>query len=100
MISVGGGKFQIGDRVRVRVNHTSGHCRTPHFVQGKTGVIAAVFGQFPNPEQRAYGGNGLPFKVLYQVRFEQVDLWDNYAGPKQDSLHIDVFENWLEKYDG
>lgn len=89
-------KFQIGDWVRVRVNHTSGHCRTPQFVQGKVGEVVAVFGQFPNPEQRAYGGNGLPYQVLYQVCFEQTDLWANYSGPKQDTLRIDLFEHWLE----
>jgi hypothetical protein len=96
MTLVVGAKFKTGDRVRVRVNHTSGHCRTPYFVQGKVGEVAAVFGQFPNPEQRAYGGNGLPFKVLYQVRFDQVDLWADYEGPQKDTLCIDIFEHWLE----
>jgi nitrile hydratase len=89
-------KFQPGDRVRVRINHTSGHCRTPHFVQGKTGEVVGVFWRFPNPEQRAYGGDGLPYKVLYQVRFDQVDLWAAYQGPKLDTLCIDLFEHWLE----
>ncbi|MBT4139219.1 MAG: nitrile hydratase subunit beta [Candidatus Latescibacteria bacterium] len=89
-------KFQIGDLVRVRVNHTSGHCRTPQFVQGKTGEVVAVFGQFPNPEQRAYGSNGLPHQILYQVCFDQTDLWVNYSGPEQDTLRIDLFEHWLE----
>lgn len=88
--------FKPGDRVRVRQNHTSGHCRTPYFVQGKVGDVVAVHGSFPNPEQRAYGGNGLPYKTLYQVRFDQRDLWATYSGPAQDVLHIDLFEHWLE----
>jgi hypothetical protein len=96
MALVVGAKFKVGDRVRVRVNHMSGHCRTPYFVQGQVGDVVAVFGQFPNPEQRAYGGNGLPYKVLYQVRFVQRDLWATYEGPHQDTLCIDIFEHWLE----
>ena len=97
MALVTGAKFKVGDRVRVRMNHTSGHCRTPYFVQGKVGEVVAILGQFPNPEQRAYGGNGLPFKVLYQVEFDQVDLWATYEGAKQDTLCIDLFEHWLEE---
>lgn len=89
-------RFKLGDQVSVRMNHTTGHCRTPHFVQGKTGVVAAVHGAFPNPESRAYGGDGLPFQVLYQVRFEQSHLWEGYGGVGRDALHIDLFEHWLE----
>jgi nitrile hydratase len=89
--------FKSGDRVRVRVNHMSGHCRTPQFVQGKTGEVMAIRGRFPNPEERAYGGNGVPDIVLYQVRFEQVDLWDAYQGYAQDNLCLDLFEHWLER---
>ena len=88
-------RFVIGDRVRVRESHTSGHCRTPAFIQGKTGEVRAVLGQFPNPEQRAYGGDGLPRRVLYQVRFKQVEIWSAYRGPCQDSLCLDLFEHWL-----
>lgn len=89
-------RFKPGDPVRVRMNHTTGHCRTPHFVQGKTGTIAAIHGRFPNPENRAYGGNGLPYPTLYQVRFKQIHLWETYTGPETDTLHIDLFEHWLE----
>jgi len=100
MTLVAGSKFKIGDRVQVRINHTSGHCRTPYFVQGKVGEVSAVFGQFPNPEQRAYGGNGLPYMVLYQIRFNQSDLWATYEGSKKDTLCMDIFEHWLEEIRG
>lgn len=100
LVLIGETRFKAGDRVRVRVNHTSGHCRTPHFVQGKVGDVVAVHGRFPNPEQRAYGGNGLPYMMLYQVRFDQRDLWLTYQGPEKDALYIDLFEHWLEEAKG
>ena len=48
-----------------------GHCRTPWYLRGKTGVVAAVHGTFRDPEQLAYHKPGLPAQVLYKVRFKQ-----------------------------
>jgi nitrile hydratase subunit beta len=89
-------KFRPGDRVRVRVGSPAGHFRTPAYIQGKTGVVAAVHGAFRNPESLAYGGDGLPRQYLYLVRFEQPQVWGTYAASLQDQLFIDIYEHWLE----
>jgi hypothetical protein len=91
-----GAKFQPGDRVLVCVGSPPGHIRTPTYVQGKTGVVAAMHGAFRNPESLAYGGDGLPKQYLYLVRFDQLQLWGTYAASPQDQLFIDIYEHWLE----
>ena len=55
-----GRKFEIGDRVTIQFNEAPGHRRTPVYIRGKTGVIERVCGAFRNPEERAYGFDGLP----------------------------------------
>ena len=90
-----GAQYQPGDRVRIRVGSPPGHFRTPGYVQGKTGVIAAIHGAFHNPETLAYGGDGLPQQFLYLVQLDQPHVWGTYA-PPQDKLLIDIYEHWLE----
>jgi hypothetical protein len=34
--------------------------------------------------------------VLYKVRFEQAELWQDYRGPAGDHLEADIYEHWLE----
>jgi nitrile hydratase beta subunit-like protein len=89
-------KFKPGDSVRVRVGTPPGHFRTPAYIQGKTGSIEAVHGAFRNPESLAYGGDGLPKQFLYLVRFNQTQVWNQYAASQQDTLFIDLYEHWLE----
>jgi len=89
-------KFQPGDHVRIRVGVPPTHFRTPEYVQGKHGQIETSWGAFPNPEGLAYGGNGLPAQPLYLVKFAQTDLWKEYKGAAQDTLLLDIYENWLE----
>jgi nitrile hydratase len=91
-----GGRFALGDRVRVAARPVLGHCRTPGYLRGKTGVVAAVQGAFRNPELLAYHKPGLPAQILYTVRFKQRDLWGRYAGPAGDHLQADIYEHWLE----
>jgi hypothetical protein len=90
------GAFVPGDPVRVARRPVLGHCRTPWYLRGKPGVVAAVLGRFRNPEQLAYHKPGLPARVLYKVRFEQGDLWGRYPGAAGDQLEADIFEHWLE----
>jgi nitrile hydratase len=70
--------------------------RTPRYIQGKTGVIAAVHGAFRNPESLAYGGDGLPRQYLYLVRFDNTQVWPTYSAATHDKLLIDIYEHWLE----
>jgi nitrile hydratase len=59
-------------------------------------VIERVCGPFANPEELAYGRDGLPARPLYRVRFLQADLWPGYHGPAADSVEVEVYEHWLE----
>jgi nitrile hydratase len=88
--------FIPGAEVRVSARPALGHCRTPWYLRGKRGVIAAVHGRFRNPEQLAYHKPGLPTLVLYKVRFQQAELWQDYRGPADDRLEADIYEHWLE----
>ena len=61
-------RFQPGDRVRVRAITPDGHCRTPFYIRGKTGRVTRDHGDFRNPEQLAYGLEGLPKRELFAFR--------------------------------
>jgi nitrile hydratase len=88
-------RFQVGSQVRVRSAISAGHCRTPAYIRGRTGIIESIQGAFRNPELRAYGGDGLPKQMLYLVRFTQRELWSDYDGGPNDTLLADVYEHWL-----
>ena len=64
-------RFAPGDRVRVAHTHPPGHRRIPYYIRGKTGRVERYCGAFPNPEELAYGFDGLPARHLYRVRFRQ-----------------------------
>ena len=57
----------------------------------------SVAGEFADPEELAYGRDGLPKKTLYRVRFQQTDLWFDYEGMTTDSLVVDLYEHWLDQ---
>ena len=88
-------RYKTGDAVRVIRTHPPGHRRTPTYVRGKAGVIERTCGAHPNPEELAYGFDGLPARELYRVRFRQTDLWPDYTGAKGDTVDIDIYEHWL-----
>jgi nitrile hydratase len=88
--------FGIGQPVLVRANFPPGHVRTPHYLRGRRGVIESIAGHFANPEELAYGRDGLPRRALYRVRFAQRELWPDYAGAAADTAVVDIYEHWLE----
>ena len=87
-------KFKVGERVLVRTGNPPGHIRTPRYIRGKAGVVTLQHGHFRNPEQLAFGKDGLPKIPLYAVRFPLADVTAN-AKPS-DTIVIDIFEHWLE----
>ena len=89
-------QFTVGEFVRVKEAYPTGHVRTPTFIRGKLGIIDSISGEYPNPEKRAYGGEGLPKLTLYRVLFRQGDIWSGYAGAAQDTAVVDIYETWLE----
>ena len=90
------GRYAPGQAVRIAVRPALGHCRTPWYLRGKTGIVASVQGTYRDPERLAYHRPGLPAQVLYKVRFKQSELWGRYRGPASDHLEADIFEHWLE----
>jgi hypothetical protein len=89
--------FEPGQRVRVSDRAHAGHNRTPGYLKGKTGLVERVRGAFRNPEDLAYGDEGLPKQPLYTVSFSQCELWPAYGGPESDRLEADLYEHWLEE---
>ena len=79
-------RFASGQRVRVASRPHDGHHRTPAYLKGRAGVVARRHGAFRNPETRAYGGDGLPKRELYLVRFD-----DGHP------VYAEVYEHWLEE---
>lgn len=88
-------RFAPGDKVRVDDRGAVGHCRTPWYLRGRTGVVGEVLGRFRDPERLAYHKPGLPALVLYKVRFAQRELWPGYRGGAKDTLEADLYEPWL-----
>lgn len=90
-------KYSVGENVRVRKAYPIGHCRTPAYFRDATGIIERYCGAFPNPEELAYGRDGLPAVALYRVRARQAELWPNYSGSSLDTIEVEVFEHWLTR---
>jgi hypothetical protein len=88
--------FAPGATVRVRTAYPPGHLRTPCYVRGRRGAVERICGAFANPEELAYNRPGLPRQPLYRVRFRQVDLWPDYAGPATDTVEVELYQHWLE----
>lgn len=91
--------LQPGDRIKVRDEVPNGHCRTPHYLRGKTGEVLSILGDFPNPEKLAYYQKGEE-RTLYEIKFTAAEVWGRYNGPAQDSIVADIYDHWLEKADG
>jgi len=87
-------KFKIGDKVRVKVEHISGHVRAPGYVRGKTGVVVAISPAYPFPDAHAHGVHAED-EPTYDVRFRAEELWPNSADPA--AVHVGVFESYLER---
>ncbi len=89
-------RFRAGDAVSVRAAYPPGHIRTPYYIRGKQGFIERICGEFANPEELAFGRDGLPKRPLYRVRFRQRHVWPDYGGAVEDTVDIEIFEHWLE----
>lgn len=87
-------RFDKGDWVRVKATYPLGHVRTPAYIRGKTGLVTGRYGHHRNPEQLAYGRDGLPRIPLYEVTFALAEVWSRAGG--RDAVTADLFEHWLE----
>ena len=96
----GDAAFGIGDRVRVRELPVLLYTRTPEYVRGAVGEVAAVAYESPAPEDETWGLSDAQPEWFYVVRFTMGDLWHGYTGPADDTLQTEIPERWLESAGG
>ena len=89
--------FAVGERVLTRKIQHGGHTRLPRYVQGKRGVIDAIYAAYNFPDDTA-GNDNAAVQQLYCVRFEGTQLWGASAEP-DTALYIDMWESYLEPID-
>jgi nitrile hydratase len=82
--------------VRVRTGEPVTHCRTPHYLRGKRGVVLRTLGEYPNPEELAYHKPGLPALPLYQVAFDSAEVWGERLHEAPYRITADIFAHWLD----
>jgi nitrile hydratase subunit beta len=87
-------RFAVGQRVRARNLHPTGHTRLPRYVRGKTGSIVRHHGAHVLPDASAHGKGDMP-QHLYAVRFSARELWGETANAR-DNVHLDLWESYLE----
>jgi nitrile hydratase len=87
-------RFKVGQRVRARNIHPSGHTRLPRYVRGKTGVVVHDRGVCLFPDTNAHLLGEKP-QHLYSVRFSGRELWGEQASPR-DFVHLDMWDDYLQ----
>jgi thiocyanate hydrolase subunit beta len=92
----GKAKFKVGDEVVVRDLPVIFYTRTPAYVRGAKGEIAAVAYESPAAEDETWDLLEAPPEWFYVVQFNQSELWDDYGGTKSDTLRTEIPERWLE----
>ena len=89
-------RFARGDAVRVRDDWPEArgpaHIRTPHYLRGRAGIVAAVLGAYPDPSDLAFARPAAR-RVLYHVAFAR-DV--AFPAPPTDDLLVELYETWLE----
>jgi nitrile hydratase len=86
-------KFAVGDRVRTRDLHPTGHTRLQRYARRRTGVVRALHPAQVLPDTNAHflGENA---QHVYSVTFESTELWGPDAEPFV--VNIDMYESYLE----
>jgi len=87
-------RFKVGQRVRARNMHPTGHTRLPRYARGRVGTIESDQGVFALPDTNATFLGENPQHV-YSVRFEARELWGEQARP-HDTVYIDLWDSYLE----
>jgi nitrile hydratase beta subunit len=88
-------RFKVGQRVRARNIHPTGHTRLPRYARGKRGLVFLDHGVFLFPDTNAEFLGEKPQHV-YSVRFTARELWGQDASAR-DFVHIDMWDDYLER---
>jgi nitrile hydratase len=87
--------FVIGDRIRTRNFHPTGHTRLPRYARDKVGVIENIQGSYVFPDTNGHGAGENP-QWLYSVVFDGRELWGDAADPTL-TIAMDCWEPYLER---
>jgi nitrile hydratase len=87
-------RFAVGSRVTTASAGSSGHTRLPAYARGRTGTVTALRGVWVFPDSNAEGLGEHP-QPVYTVGFAGSELWGD-AGEPDISVHLDLFESYLE----
>jgi nitrile hydratase len=90
----GAPRYQLGQQVRARNMHPTGHTRLPRYARGKLGTVDRHHGAFVFPDTNAHFLGEKPQHV-YSVRFAARELWGDQASPR-DAVYIDMWDDYLE----
>ena len=85
-------RFAVGDRVRVRRMHPSGHTRCPRYLRGARGVVERVPGLDGVPDV-----DNAVIEPVYTVQFDSAELWGDDVG--RHLVPADLWERYLEPDD-
>lgn len=89
--------FAPGDAVRILTRFPVGHYRVPIYLRGRTGTVEAVIRAAGiNNEEEGFGRNAGQKRHYYRVAVAMSELWPSYARGSRDTLHVEIFETWLE----
>lgn len=93
-------RFAIGETVRARNIHPTGHTRLPRYARGRLGRIERDHGVHVFPDANAHGLGERPGR-LWGVRFEAWELWGEGRvqgwGVGAGSVHLDLWDDYLER---
>lgn len=86
-------RFKVGEQVRARDMHPTGHTRLPRYARGRIGRVERLLPAAVLPDTNAHflGENA---QHVYSVSFDSKDLWGSDAEPFV--LSVDLFESYLE----
>ena len=87
-------RFKVGDRVRTKNFHPTGHTRLPRYARDRNGVVEAVRDGFVFPDTNAHGKGENP-QWVYAVVFSAGEFWGEGADPTL-TVSIDAWESYLE----
>jgi thiocyanate hydrolase subunit beta len=90
-------KFSVGDTVVVRELPVLFYTRTPEYVRGATGEIAAVAYESPAAEDETWDLPDAQPEWFYVVRFTLAELFDGYTGTGTDTLQTEIPQRWLKE---
>lgn len=87
-------RFSIGERVRTRSEAAPHHTRLPGYLRGKLGIIERVHGPHVFADTNAQGLGERP-QWLYNVVFDEREVWGGDAPAQRFKVSIDAWEPYL-----